>query len=192
MRKTCSIEGCESQSSVRGWCPKHYTRWKVTGDPLKTKPVGARKKPKRPCVVEGCGENAKSLGLCGKHYQRLHYHGSVDTVLNNRNVDTVSRFMLKVEVTPTGCWKWLGVITPKGYGYFRDGKMISAHRWSFSTFVGPIPDDLQIDHLCHTDDSSCPGGNDCPHRRCVNPAHLEPVTPQGNSLRGLRRSREYR
>ena len=187
MRKTCSIEGCESQSSVRGWCPKHYTRWKVTGDPLKTKPVGARKKPKRPCVVEGCGENAKSLGLCGKHYQRLHYHGSVDTVLNNRNVDTVSRFMLKVEVTPTGCWKWLGVITPKGYGYFRDGKMISAHRWSFSTFVGPIPDDLQIDHLCHTDDSSCPGGNDCPHRRCVNPAHLEPVTPQGNSLRGLRR-----
>lgn len=60
-----------------------------------------------------------------------------------------------------------------------------------ATFL-PIPDDLQIDHLCHTDDPGCLGGNDCPHRRCVNPAHLEPVTPQGNSLRGTRRSREYR
>ena len=189
----CSVEGCEGRATTRGWCPKHYTRWKVTGDPLKTKPVGARKKPKRPCVVEGCEANIKSLGLCGKHYQRHHHHGSVETVLNNRNVDTVSRFMLKVEVAPNGCWVWRGTITPKGYGMFHgDEKMGSAHRWAYSNLVGPIPADLQLDHTCHTDDKDCPGGNDCLHRRCVNPAHLEPVTAQGNSLRGLRRSREYR
>lgn len=192
MSRPCSIEGCESQSSVRGWCPKHYTRWKVTGDPLKTKPVGGRKKPPRPCAVEGCEAHAKSRGLCGRHYQRLHYHGSVDVCKNGRGSPKADLFMAKVEVTPTGCWEWQGVITPKGYGYFRDGKMVSAHRWSFCHFVGPIPDDLQVDHLCHTDDQECPGGDTCRHRRCVNPSHLEPVTAQGNSLRGARRSREYR
>ncbi|HZO31102.1 MAG TPA: HNH endonuclease signature motif containing protein [Chloroflexota bacterium] len=50
---------------------------------------------------------------------------------------------------------------------------------------GPIPDGLQLDHTCHNAASACPGGKSCLHRRCVNPAHLEPVTPLENQLRGM-------
>jgi len=31
--KTCSIEGCENELRARGWCPTHWKRWKVHGDP---------------------------------------------------------------------------------------------------------------------------------------------------------------
>lgn len=32
--RTCSIEGCEQESRSRGWCKKHYERWRRNGDPL--------------------------------------------------------------------------------------------------------------------------------------------------------------
>jgi len=42
--RLCTIEGCENAKLARGWCPKHYARWRSTGDPLKTrKPTGGRK-----------------------------------------------------------------------------------------------------------------------------------------------------
>lgn len=188
--RECSIDGCHSRAESRGWCPKHYVRWKVTGDPSKTKPVGRRKKVPTPCVVENCDMLERSRGLCSRHYQRLLYHGSVETCLNGRGTPRSELFLAKVEVVGE-CWRWTGVVTPRGYGMFRDGKMRSAHRWAYESFIGPIPNGLQLDHLCHTDDHSCLGGDECPHRRCVNPAHLEPVTARGNSLRGTRRSREY-
>lgn len=58
-----------------------------------------------------------------------------------------------------------------------------AHRVAYEDLVGPIPDDLCLDHTCHT--TACVLGNNCPHRRCVNPAHLEPVTSEVNARRGL-------
>lgn len=87
------------------------------------------------------------------------------------------RIQANISVSPTGCWIWLRHIDPGGYasiGVPRDGKLRTtiAHRVSYETFVGPIPDGLQLDHLCRV-------------RHCVNPAHLEPVTARENSLRGL-------
>lgn len=32
----CSIEGCGTRVYGRGWCEKHYTRWRRHGDPLKS------------------------------------------------------------------------------------------------------------------------------------------------------------
>ena len=46
-----------------------------------------------------------------------------------------------------------------------------AHRVSYEMAKGSIPPGLQLDHLCRT-------------TLCVNPAHLEPVTPKENIRRG--------
>ena len=70
-----------------------------------------------------------------------------------------------------GCWHWIGHLR-SGYGRLMvNGSFISAHRMSYEHFVGPIPDGLEIDHLCR-------------NRSCVNPDHLEPVTRTENIRRG--------
>lgn len=30
----CAVAGCMGKPVARGWCNKHYQRWKATGDPL--------------------------------------------------------------------------------------------------------------------------------------------------------------
>lgn len=82
------------------------------------------------------------------------------------------RFWAKVDKTPT-CWLWTGAINGNGYGHIKiDGRMLGAHRVSYELAGRSIPAGLDIDHLCRV-------------HRCVNPAHLEPVTRRVNSLRGV-------
>lgn len=85
----------------------------------------------------------------------------------------MTRFTSKVTVEPNGCWRWTASTKgPTGYGQFSlNGRPRLAHRVAYEMFIGPIPDGLQIDHLCR-------------NRWCVNPAHLEPVTNQENGRRG--------
>lgn len=84
--------------------------------------------------------------------------------------DPESRFEARVQKTDT-CWLWTGGRDSSGYGSFKaDGRTYGAHRWAYLRWVGAIDADLELDHLCRT-------------RRCVNPAHLEPVTRKENVLR---------
>lgn len=76
-------------------------------------------------------------------------------------------------VSADGCWEWTGGRDVDGYGRaWVPGlrRITRAHRAFYEVFVGPIPDGLQIDHLCR-------------NRCCVNPGHLEPVTAQENIRR---------
>ena len=83
------------------------------------------------------------------------------------------RFWAKVNKTDT-CWLWTAS-TIGGYGAIyageRLGKNLLAHRVAYEMLVGPIPEGLYLDHLCRV-------------TLCVNPNHLEPVTPRENLLRG--------
>lgn len=81
------------------------------------------------------------------------------------------------------CWRFTGCLSD-GYGNIgHQGKNLYVHRFSYEEFVGPIPAGLTIDHLCHQ--PPCPGGKECPHRSCWNPAHLEAVTNGENVMRGM-------
>lgn len=106
----------------------------------------------------------------------------------SRKVPAIERFLAFVAPQPNGCWLWTGTVTVRGYGYFSTGvarsegpDMMSAHRWAYQFWIGPIPAGKQLDHTCHRE---CVGGDLCPHRRCVNPDHLEPVTNRENVVRG--------
>jgi len=96
------------------------------------------------------------------------------------------RFWAKVAKTDDGCWTWTGANARGGYGSYKTrARTFRAHRYAYEAVRGPIPAGLYLDHLCHNADPTCPGGDTCKHRRCVNPDHLEPVTPHENVLRGL-------
>ncbi len=97
-----------------------------------------------------------------------------------------ARFQRLVSRQANGCWMWTGEGNRDGYGMFRPGPgqpRYMVHRWSYEQYKTSIPDGMQIDHTCHTDDESCPGGRDCQHRRCCNPDHLEAVTGSENTKR---------
>lgn len=80
------------------------------------------------------------------------------------------RFLSKV-VLSQGCWLWGGYLEENGYGRLTvDGKPAWAHRVAYELFVGPVPEGMELDHLCR-------------NRRCVNPRHLEPVSHQENMCR---------
>lgn len=73
--------------------------------------------------------------------------------------------------TATGCWDWQLKLDRAGYGRTkRDGRDLHAHRCFYEDRHGPIPAGLEIDHLCR-------------NPRCVNPDHLEAVTPTENKRR---------
>jgi hypothetical protein len=104
----------------------------------------------------------------------------------NRWGTLLERFWVKVDKRgPDECWPWRGAQGAGGYGTIRraGGGNAPAHRIAYELFVGPIPVGLDIDHTCH-DPETCAGGDGCPHRGCVNPAHLEPLTHRENVLRG--------
>lgn len=87
----------------------------------------------------------------------------------------------RIEVSVSGCWEWSGKVNKAtGYGVRND---VLAHRLVYQQLVGPIPDGMELDHLCHSRDLSCRDGAECRHRRCVNPDHLEPVTHAENARR---------
>jgi hypothetical protein len=74
-----------------------------------------------------------------------------------------------------GCWIWQMCRNNRGYGlkWDRDGRRLTvAHRWYYERARGPIAQGLQLDHLCNV-------------KACVNPSHLEAVTPQVNNQRAF-------
>lgn len=90
--------------------------------------------------------------------------------MSKRN--TIKDVLARLEITELDwCWEWLGY-THKGYGQIDiAGRTRVVHEVMFEHFVGPVPEGLELDHVCR-------------NRRCANPNHLEVITHQENVRRG--------
>ncbi len=105
---------------------------------------------------------AGRFGKCGKMIIKPY---SIPDADREKLLKTFFRF-----VTPSicGCWEWQGRIH-NGYPSCPtpSGNTKWAHRVSYALFNGPIKEGMHIDHNCR-------------NRTCVNPAHLEQMTPTKN------------
>ena len=67
------------------------------------------------------------------------------------------------------CWLWKGGKYPNGYGRANvNNHRLLAHRFSYMINIGHIETGLVIHHKCNT-------------KLCVNPNHLEMLTPKENT-----------
>jgi hypothetical protein len=94
-------------------------------------------------------------------------------------IPVADRIRSSVEVDANGCWVWQKSLSPEGYGRIFTGSRTRgdrrpslSHRVAYETFVGPVPDGLELDHLCRV-------------RACCNPEHLEAVTREVNMARAV-------
>ena len=95
------------------------------------------------------------------------------SLIFRRDKTASRRFWSKVKIVSNGCWEWTGAKLTNGYGSFRfEGRSVLPHRLSYRLFIGEIPAELELDHLCR----NC---------TCLNPNHLEAVTRRINVLRGI-------
>lgn len=142
--------------------------------------------PNRTCSIRGCELPHSGRGWCATHYQRWKRYG-------DPLVQKVARHTTRLEYLqhytdgsagPDACWPWTGTIEKDGYGQTNWHKHSErAHRVAYEELVAAIPDGLVVDHACHVPDL-CRLGSACPHRRCVNPHHMELTTSEDNVRKG--------
>lgn len=128
------------------------------------------------CLHRGCERPVRSLGYCGGHYQQLRRRGHTSDFAPHVSRPAIDRLFecIAIPSTYVACWLWTGKPTQgTGYGRFRmQGRTFKAHVATYRLAIGPVPDGLELDHLC------------C-NRMCVNPLHLEPVTKAENARRAV-------
>ena len=131
---------------------------------------------------KGCGPNPSGLCMCGceqsTNVAKTSWAKSGDvagTPLRYRAGHQNSQAIPFVIDETTGCWLWKKPVHPSGYAFMWDAtqqRMRAAHCVFYARQHGPIPEGMDLDHLCR-------------RKNCVNPAHLEVVTHAENVRRGV-------
>lgn len=125
----------------------------------------------------GCGEQTKPAPATRKNRGWVRGEPLPFAPYHGRIIPFETRYVVEDRGYITPCWVWQGCTVNgqnrpgPGYGILtlRHQKLL-AHRFAYERYVGPIPEGLQIDHLCYV-------------TNCVNPEHMEPVTAAENVRR---------
>lgn len=137
-------------------------------------------------LARGGKSGGLKRGRCHRCYQRHLYALKKNGIFQRITAaPPLERFLAARKTAENGCILWTGTVNNvTGYGTLSvDGASVYSHRFAYTTFVGPIPDGMHVDHVCHNQDPACIDDSTCLHRRCVNPSHLEAVPPKDNILR---------
>lgn len=141
--RICSIEGCGRKHYGRGWCERHWRRWRTTGS------TDLQPRPLRPtgCAIDGCDKPRAAREWCKTHYDRWYRHGDPNVVL------------------PPHQWSnWRGGKTHTGNGYIMvlirpedplydgmvlaDGRYVLEHRLVMARHLGrPLLPDETVHHV---------------------------------------------
>lgn len=155
--------------------PQHvYTACKEFG-------VKTTRKARVGCAFPGCKNPHCAKGLCNAHWAQLSRRGELKPIYSDETEEERWSRQVDKQPGPNGCWIFtgngngMGQTASKpgdtGYGQFAwRGRKYTAHRYSYEKYVGPVPVGAYLDHLCM-------------NKLCVNPQHLDPVTPHENTRR---------
>ena len=182
--RKCSAEECNSQVFTRGWCAKHYQQW--------------RRANAAPCSITGCKKPSRTRGMCKPHWRQWHKENGQRCTLDNcdkpheakgfcqlhyirwkKTGDPLNgwtpRFENPAEALAqrsewqADCLVWTGYINDWGYGVIRvEDKAVSTHRYAWQLANGPIPEGMELDHICH-------------NPACCNVAHLRIASREQNA-----------
>lgn len=156
----------------RGYCGSHNKQLRASGE---LPPVGSQG-----CSEPGCPNPHKGLGFCRSHFNR-DYNIRRKQSVSTRDIPSARKAFESVgwDVDEKGCWIWAGAINAGGYGMApKTAISQQAHRVSYAIHFGLIPKGIQIHHICTV-------------RSCVNPMHLQAITPHENLAEMFER-REYK
>lgn len=144
--RRCSIEGCERPYRARGWCPTHYRRWQVHGDPN----IG--KQTWDTCIAPDCEKPADAGRYCGAHRARLTRLGTLDLPARDRHKHSMGYEIIKRQGHPVAT-------DPRGWVYEHRVVLFDSigPGWHHCKHCGmPVswelsypehPDALVVDHL---------------------------------------------
>lgn len=140
----CSIEDCSGVELARGWCVKHYNRWKRHGDPLAEVRVRAESYGDETCRAPECVQRIQARGFCPAHYQRWRLYGDPLGVAAQRPVRTLDDLRREAHEGAPG-----GTVAPSGYRYrtARRGERYADHRLVMEYHIGrPLRSDESVHH----------------------------------------------
>lgn len=73
----CSVDGCQDSAHARGWCSRHWQRWRRSGE---LGPAGDLRDPMRVCNAPGCTQSPRTTysNWCEMHNARVRRLGTLD------------------------------------------------------------------------------------------------------------------
>lgn len=106
MTDTCSVERCENGVRSRGWCSKHYERWRRHGDPLRVDPPGRLRRPPEERFWPKVNTDgplptwAPFLGPCWLWTSQMDFDGYGTLKMPSGRLLRVHRFSYEINVGP--------------------------------------------------------------------------------------------